>query len=180
MAPHSHQLQQQQQQPLSSRTKKSPEDESVNVLLCHETKTTSITSNTTRPMKYACKSIVIFAAIAYSATCATAFSTGRNYITNRQISTPDPIYRPTTTATAFIPNGRAGAASSSSTAIFATKRKKATKSKTKVKSPKSDKDEWEALLAAFQMYKAAYGDLKVPSRFVVPSMPPWPGKSFQF
>lgn len=25
------------------------------------------------------------------------------------------------------------------------------------------------------MYKAAYGDLKVPSRFVVPAMPPWPG-----
>jgi len=24
------------------------------------------------------------------------------------------------------------------------------------------------------MYKAAYGDLKVPSRFVVPAMPPWP------
>lgn len=29
-------------------------------------------------------------------------------------------------------------------------------------------------MAAFQMYKAAYGDLKVPSRFVVPAMPPWP------
>jgi len=34
--------------------------------------------------------------------------------------------------------------------------------------------EWEILLSAFQMYKAAYGDLKVPTRFVVPSMPPWP------
>ena len=47
-------------------------------------------------------------------------------------------------------------------------------------SPKSknkhDEDEWNALLAAFHMYKAAYGDLKVPSRFVVPAMPPWPGK----
>jgi hypothetical protein len=40
----------------------------------------------------------------------------------------------------------------------------------------SDKEEWRAMLAAFQMYKAAYGDLKVPTRFVVPSMPPWPGK----
>jgi len=37
-----------------------------------------------------------------------------------------------------------------------------------------DKEEWRAILAAFQMYKAAYGDLKVPSRFVVPSMAPWP------
>ena len=39
----------------------------------------------------------------------------------------------------------------------------------------ADDDEWKALVAAFQMYKAAYGDLKVPSRFIVPSLPPWPG-----
>ena len=44
----------------------------------------------------------------------------------------------------------------------------------------SDEDEWRALIASFQMYKAAYGDLKVPSRFVVPSMPPWPGKFYYF
>jgi len=37
-----------------------------------------------------------------------------------------------------------------------------------------DEAEWEILVSAFQMYKAAYGDLKVPSRFVVPAMPPWP------
>lgn len=43
--------------------------------------------------------------------------------------------------------------------------------------PEPDEDEWRALLAAFQMYKAAYGDLKVPSRFIVPGMPPWPGKT---
>jgi hypothetical protein len=30
------------------------------------------------------------------------------------------------------------------------------------------------------MYKAAYGDLKVPTRFVVPSMAPWPGKCLLF
>ena len=36
--------------------------------------------------------------------------------------------------------------------------------------------EWKAVVSAFQMYKAAYGDLKVPTRFVVPSMPPWPSK----
>lgn len=39
-----------------------------------------------------------------------------------------------------------------------------------------DEDEWRTVLAAFQMYKAAYGDLKVPSRFVVPGMAPWPGE----
>ena len=39
----------------------------------------------------------------------------------------------------------------------------------------ADDAEWKALVSAFQMYKAAYGDLKVPSRFIVPSMPPWPG-----
>ena len=43
----------------------------------------------------------------------------------------------------------------------------------------SDKQEWRSLVAAFQMYKAAYGDLKVPLRFVVPSMPPWPGQSLE-
>lgn len=42
---------------------------------------------------------------------------------------------------------------------------------------KSDSDEWNTLVASFKMYKAAYGDLKVPSRFVVPSIPPWPSKS---
>lgn len=40
----------------------------------------------------------------------------------------------------------------------------------------NNEDEWRTVLAAFQMYKAAYGDLKVPSRFVVPGMAPWPGK----
>jgi hypothetical protein len=40
-----------------------------------------------------------------------------------------------------------------------------------------DQDEWSALIAAFQMYRAAYGDLRVPLRFIVPSMPPWPSKS---
>ena len=40
--------------------------------------------------------------------------------------------------------------------------------------PEDDEAEWRMILAAFQMYKAAYGDLKVPSRFVVPAMAPWP------
>jgi hypothetical protein len=39
-----------------------------------------------------------------------------------------------------------------------------------------DEDEWRTAVAAFQMYKAAYGDLKVPSRFIVPGMAPWPGE----
>jgi hypothetical protein len=41
-----------------------------------------------------------------------------------------------------------------------------------------DSTEWKAVVAAFQMYKAAYGDLKVPQRFVVPNMPPWPRVSW--
>lgn len=40
-----------------------------------------------------------------------------------------------------------------------------------------DEAEWRALLKALQMYKAAFGDLKVPTRFIVPGMPPWPGTS---
>jgi hypothetical protein len=41
-----------------------------------------------------------------------------------------------------------------------------------------DENEWNAVMAAFQMYKAAYGDLRVPSRFVVPSMSPWPREAW--
>jgi len=38
----------------------------------------------------------------------------------------------------------------------------------------ADAGEWTAVVESLRMYKAAYGDLKVPSRFVVPGMPPWP------
>lgn len=69
---------------------------------------------------------------------------------------------------AFITNQR----KSLSTILFATNKETLPQER----ASKSDEEEWNALLAAFQMYKAAYGDLKVPSRFVVPSMPPWPGK----
>ncbi len=44
----------------------------------------------------------------------------------------------------------------------------------------SDKEEWRAILASFQLYKAAYGDMKIPTRFVVPSMKPWPGEFYFF
>lgn len=44
--------------------------------------------------------------------------------------------------------------------------------------PASDEDEWRAMLAAFQMYKAAYGNLKVPLRFIVPGLAPWPEKAW--
>lgn len=43
----------------------------------------------------------------------------------------------------------------------------------------SDQAEWKAVLMSLQLYKAAYGDLKVPVLFVVPSMAPWPGMSPQ-
>ena len=42
----------------------------------------------------------------------------------------------------------------------------------------SDQEEWKALVASLKMYKAAYGNLKVPSRFVVPAMAPWPSEFF--
>lgn len=41
---------------------------------------------------------------------------------------------------------------------------------------KSDQQEFKAVFLALQLYKAAYGDLKVPARFVVPDAAPWPGK----
>ena len=39
-----------------------------------------------------------------------------------------------------------------------------------------DEKEWQALISAFQIYKAAYGDLKFPGKFIVPAMPPWASK----
>lgn len=42
-----------------------------------------------------------------------------------------------------------------------------------------DEDEWRTVIASFQMYKAAYGDLKVPSRFIVPGIAPWPGERIE-
>ena len=42
-----------------------------------------------------------------------------------------------------------------------------------------DSSEWDAIVDSFQMYRAAYGDLKVPARFVVPSMPPWPQNAWE-
>jgi len=47
-------------------------------------------------------------------------------------------------------------------------------------SSKSDQQEWRAVFLALQLYKAAYGDLKVPARFVVPSAAPWPGMYKQY
>lgn len=41
-------------------------------------------------------------------------------------------------------------------------------------SSKSDQNEWRAVFLGLQLYKAAYGDLKVPAKFVVPSTAPWP------
>lgn len=49
--------------------------------------------------------------------------------------------------------------------------------RTGAKSAEKDLAEWKAIVLALKLYKAAYGDLKVPKRFVVPSMAPWPGKS---
>jgi hypothetical protein len=42
----------------------------------------------------------------------------------------------------------------------------------------SDQADWKALLTALQLFKAAYGNLKVPKLFVVPSMAPWPGEFY--
>lgn len=67
---------------------------------------------------------------------------------------------------------------STSSNLFATQQEgeKTTRKTAKSGAGAADEAEWKSLVLAFQMYKAAYGDLKVPSRFVVPSMAPWPGK----
>ncbi len=42
-------------------------------------------------------------------------------------------------------------------------------------SDKTDQNEWRAVFLTLQLYKAAFGDLKVPTKFVVPAAAPWPG-----
>lgn len=38
----------------------------------------------------------------------------------------------------------------------------------------SDQQEWKAIFVALQLYKAAYGDIKIPIEFIVPAAAPWP------
>ena len=132
-------------------------------------------------MMNACQSIFIIAALAYSATSVDAFSTARHSTSSRRnISTHNPIVKnpafittsTSTATTAATINQRIKSGVYTLPMLFATKKEMLPQER----ASKSDEKEWNALLAAFQMYKAAYGDLKVPSRFVVPSMPPWPGK----
>lgn len=85
----------------------------------------------------------------------------------------------------FVQHGRAGQSSSVGTQLHLPvphARSKAGKTLTSLSMSESEGGEgdnlaeWKALVSAFKMYKAAYGDLRVPLRFIVPSMPPWPSK----
>jgi len=159
-------------QPLNT-TKSCPPDDTVNVSDNVNVHTSSQGNTTKTQMLHACRSIFVIAALAYSATSVNGFSTIRYSITNRNISTQ--TQKPIIQNPTFITNAGARArltvpVPTTATAIFMSN------SESTTRKPKSDQEEWNALLAAFQMYKAAYGDLKVPSRFVVPAMPPWPGK----
>ncbi|GMI18893.1 hypothetical protein TeGR_g6606, partial [Tetraparma gracilis] len=44
--------------------------------------------------------------------------------------------------------------------------------------PEKDEEEWSLVLACFVLYKEAFGDLKIPNRFAVPSLPPWPEEAW--
>ena len=164
---------------LSVSTGSCSQDKAIN------TDTSYLESKLRRNMIHACHSIILIIALVYSAVSVDAFSSNPRYfetsaITTRYIPTqiPTSLKRP-----AFIFNQRLDFPSSTiytgnqptHTLLFATQ--KETKPSSNKQSLSADAQEWNALLSAFQMYKAAYGDLKVPSRFVVPSMPPWPGKS---
>jgi len=60
--------------------------------------------------------------------------------------------------------------SSSSTSLYSSTENKSPAGSNK----KSDQHEWRAIFLALQLYKAAYGDLKIPASFVVPAAAPWP------
>lgn len=117
-------------------------------------------------MVHICQSMLVIGALACSTLSVDAFSTSRQFANQNRIQSRE---SPMTQNHAFIIHQNR---KSTSTSLFATKKE----AQPRKKRSGSDEDEWNALLASFQMYKAAYGDLKVPSRFVVPSMPPWPGE----
>eukprot|EP00529_Nitzschia_sp_RCC80_P003524 CAMPEP_0113494102 /NCGR_PEP_ID=MMETSP0014_2-20120614/28935_1 /TAXON_ID=2857 /ORGANISM="Nitzschia sp." /LENGTH=1134 /DNA_ID=CAMNT_0000387987 /DNA_START=67 /DNA_END=3474 /DNA_ORIENTATION=+ /assembly_acc=CAM_ASM_000159 len=62
-------------------------------------------------------------------------------------------------------------AKTSTSSLFMSSSEKTVKGR---KTSETDKREWKAVVTALQIYKAAYGDLKVPKKFIVPSMKPWP------
>jgi len=155
-------------QPLNIMINKSPEHGPA-----PEHPPTKAAKSANRKATYACQSIFIIAAACAVASKATSVSSftpstpglstriyqqthSSSSSTSQSLSPPNLVKNPT-----FISR-----TPTRKTALFAN-----TNTGTK---KKSDSTEWNALLASFQMYKAAYGDLKVPSRFVVPSMPPWP------
>mmetsp|Transcript_1334 Transcript_1334/g.2413 ORF Transcript_1334/g.2413 Transcript_1334/m.2413 type:complete len:1006 (-) Transcript_1334:39-3056(-) len=150
-------------------------NESINKLYAESTSKTK--------MLNVYQSMILIAALACSLPTVDAFSSGGYFVkstsrcSTKQISL---LKNP-----AFISNQRLvtspcaihTGSQTTNTLLFATQ-KEASLSNRNSSSP--DAEEWDALLAAFQMYKAAYGDLKVPSRFVVPSMPPWPESAWGF
>jgi hypothetical protein len=120
-----------------------------------------------------CQSMILIAALACSLPAVDAFSSGGHFgarsstcLTKQISSQKQP---------AFISHQRPVTSKPRNILLFATQKETRLSNKKSSSSSSPDAQEWDALLAAFQMYKAAYGDLKVPSRFVVPSMPPWPG-----
>jgi hypothetical protein len=154
---------------LPLNTKSCPTNESINKLHLESTSKVKVIN--------VYQSMILIAALACTLPSVDAFSYGRYHVTSssrclsKQISSQGkPAFilnqRPVTSS------ARNTGTKTSNTLLFATQKETRPSNK---KSSSPDAQDWDALLAAFQMYKAAYGDLKVPSRFVVPSMPPWPG-----
>ena len=48
----------------------------------------------------------------------------------------------------------------------------------KKKKKMNDQQEWKAIVMALTIYKAAYGNVQVPQRFVVPNLKPWPKEAW--
>ena len=97
---------------------------------------------------------------AYIVSTASAFTQPHNRIG------ATPISRPPLISSARTEDGLPSF--SSRTQLFLS-------SDSKSDSSKTDQKEWRAVFLTLQLYKAAFGDLKVPGKFVVPAAAPWPG-----
>ena len=105
-----------------------------------------------------------FTAIAIVATYIVSSASAFTQPQNKMGATP--ISRPSLISSVCSENGLPSF--SSRTQLFLS-------ASTKSDPSNPDQKEWRAVFLTLQLYKAAFGDLKVPSKFVVPSAAPWPG-----
>ena len=116
---------------------------------------------------YFSKFTVVTIIAAYAVSSASAFT----QLQNQMRATPSSLLGRRQSSISFVRTKTDFLSFSSRTKLFLSKDTGSSSG-----SSKSDQQEWKAVFLTLQLYKAAFGDLKVPAKFVVPSAAPWPGR----